>query len=780
MAIFKQGQLCQIVVPMVDKTNFASIESGVTSGFTCTLYTYKQNSSTATSAVTLSRAPSVVRSGIIRVTVKSTETSGVDNALLKIAHASCADQYIHFDFQKQDLSGAISDVHSMLSDTLSTMNSQFAVTSNYLSNASNFLSDILSTMGSQFAVVSNYLSNASNYLSNISAVLSDVRSNVSDLQSDFRSRVPKEVATASRLLLLESVASDAHSAAAQANSRALKIVSDVSDILSNLNAGVLVGASSLSDIRSAITAGCGDASLCASDLSDLRSAITAAGGGAGATASQVWTYETRTLTSLADVSLCASDMSDLRSAVLSLSDAISNAYSAAVVGASRALLNQSRISDVYSMLSDFYSDFGSRVPKAVATNSQLSDLASDLKSYMAGMSNVISNLHGDVENLSAVLSDFYSDFQSRVPKAVATNSQLSDLASDLKSAIGNVSVTLTASDISDIASATAASIEPAALGESDISAIAAAVWTHATASNIDSQVGKLASRVPKMAAPSSDLLVKYNALSDMSSDIYARQASQFAVTSNYLSNASNYLSDILSTLGSQFAVASDFYSNIESRVTKEAANASQLLLVKSMASDAHSAAAQANSRTLVLQSMISDVDSALTSQFTAGHPLNASDMSDIRSAILSLSGMLSDAHSAAAQANSRALVIQSMVSDVDSALTSQFALLSDMISNVDSALTSQYTAGQGLTASAISDIDSMIYARLNTAYTDATSLNAGGVFDRIRRMNWILQNKTHVASDTGAVKIYKDDGTTVGLSGTVGADGDSTVRTRMA
>src|SRR3990172_6330885 len=98
MAIYKQGQLNQVVFPMVDKTDFASIESGVTSNFTCTLYTYKLNSSTATSAVTVSRVPSVVRSGLFRLTMKTTETSGVDQALLKIAHASCADQHLWLDF----------------------------------------------------------------------------------------------------------------------------------------------------------------------------------------------------------------------------------------------------------------------------------------------------------------------------------------------------------------------------------------------------------------------------------------------------------------------------------------------------------------------------------------------------------------------------------------------------------------------------------------------------------------------------------------------------------
>ncbi len=120
------------------------------------------------------------------------------------------------------------------------------------------------------------------------------------------------------------------------------------------------------------------------------------------------------------------DDSDILSALTVIQSMASDAASAAVQANSRVLLNQSRISDVYSMLSDLQSDFQSRVPKRVATDSQLSDLASDLKSYLGVMSGVQSDLY-------SLLSDHHSDFQSRVPKRVATDSQLSDLYSDLRS-----------------------------------------------------------------------------------------------------------------------------------------------------------------------------------------------------------------------------------------------------------------------------------------------------------------------------------------------------------
>src|SRR5574343_1637087 len=59
-------------------------------------------------------------------------------------------------------------------------------------------------------------------------------------------------------------------------------------------------------------------------------------------------------------------------------------------------------SDIYSMMSDFLSDFQSRVPKLVATNSQLSDVASKLQSDLRSHLNVT----------SAVISDLYSAVQA--------------------------------------------------------------------------------------------------------------------------------------------------------------------------------------------------------------------------------------------------------------------------------------------------------------------------------------------------------------------------------
>ena len=116
--------------------------------------------------------------------------------------------------------------------------------------------------------------------------------------------------------------------------------------------------------------------------------------------------------------------SQLYSVALLGASAASDAASAAAQANSRVLLVQSRlsdldsrlasdISDVKSALSDFQSDFQSRVPKAVAT-----------ASYLTEMSAVLSDTY-------SAFSDFQSDFQSLVPKAVATNSQLAGVSATL-------------------------------------------------------------------------------------------------------------------------------------------------------------------------------------------------------------------------------------------------------------------------------------------------------------------------------------------------------------
>lgn len=153
-------------------------------------------------------------------------------------------------------------------------------------------------------------------------------------------------------------------------------------------------------------------------------------------------------------------LSDAHSAAILAASHASDAYSAALLGASAAsdahsaaLLIQSRLSDfdsrlaselsdVYSLLSDFESNFGSRVPKEVAARSQVSDIGSDLRSYLVG--------------ISASLSDVESQIDAGISLDAST-------MSDLRSAI--TATELDASDLSDIASAVwaTARVEPTAV-----------------------------------------------------------------------------------------------------------------------------------------------------------------------------------------------------------------------------------------------------------------------------------------------------------------------------
>lgn len=253
------------------------------------------------------------------------------------------------------------------------------------------------------------------------------------------------------------------------------------------------------------------------------------------------------------------------------------------------------------------------------------------------------------------------------------------------------------------------------------------VYEMATYDDTDQQslitiVNDIASDAHSAAAKAnSQLLVNQSTMSDVYSLLSSRVTKEVANASQLLLIKSN-LSDVESAVD-------DVYSLLGSRVTKEVANASQLLLMKSNLSDVESA--------------VDDVYSLLGSRVTK-EVANASQLLLVKS-------LASDAHSAAAQANSRALVIESTLSDIDSALTSQF---SDIQSRVPKEVGN---ASQLL----------LMKSTLSDTHSAATEARK------------ILRNKMDIDSATGAAKLYDDDGTTVLLSGTIAADGDSTVRGRL-
>lgn len=239
-----------------------------------------------------------------------------------------------------------------------------------------------------------------------------IQSRLSDLDSRLTSDVSDVL---SQLTVVQSMASDAASAATQGNSRVLLVQSRLSDLDSRL-------VSDVSDILSAI--GAITVTLDASDISDIASATAVA---VGSTISDIYSllsdlnsnFHSRIPKEPSARSQVSDLSSDLLSYLTGMSGMLSDTHSAANVGASRALLNQSRISDVYSMLSDFQSDFGSRVPKEVAARSQLSDLASD----------ILSDLHSFIDAGVTIGASSLSDIRSAITATELDASDLSDIAS---------------------------------------------------------------------------------------------------------------------------------------------------------------------------------------------------------------------------------------------------------------------------------------------------------------------------------------------------------------
>jgi uncharacterized protein YeeX (DUF496 family) len=756
MAAPKKNALHQVFVPVVDATDFVSIESGVTASQfnagTRKFFGINTGGSAAATSGAISKVGSLVKSGVFRVTLKGTENN-YDQMMIRIAGVTgCAEQIIvwsNVDSDDSDLASALTVIQSMASDAASAAQQANSRVLLVLSNVSDVQS-ALAIVGSRVLVAQSFLS--------------DIRSHVSDLQSDFQSRVPKAVATNSQL-------SDLHS--------------DLRSFLSDFQ----------SDLLSYLdTTGVG---LNASTMSDLRSAI------AGVTAT-----------------VSASDMSDIASRVdVLLTSRLSDILSAAQQTNSRVLVVQSMTSDAYSQLSNFRSDLTSLltttgvqlnasslsdIRSAVAgvtatlSVSDISDIASrvyvvlssDLSDILSATQQANSRVlvvQSMVSDVRSHVSDLQSDFQSRVPKLVATNSQLSDLSSDLKSAIGNVSVALTASDISDIASAVAAAVTT--ITQSDISNIVSAMRA-----DLGSDLSDILSAARQGA--SQTLLVKsltsdtYSLLSDLNSNFNSRVPLEPAGRSQL----------------------SDLVSDVKSAVT----------LVQSLASDAASAAQQANSRVLVVQSHASDIYSLLSdvqsdfqsrvpkrvatdsqlsalasdviSALAAGVPVSASDMSDLRSAIaagtltasvisdiasavaLEMASNLSDILSGVRANSSRLLVAQSTQSDIYSLLSdlhSDVGVLSGVVSDIDSAI----DAGVEIGASGLSDLRSMVLANgvlKPGAEPAGVPAHTATMADKVDWMHALARNKVKTTSTLQSLRDDADANTIA--SATVADSGGSFVR----
>lgn len=346
--------------------------------------------------------------------------------------------------------------------------------------------------------------------------------------------------------------------------------------------------------------------------------------------------------------------------------------------------------------------------------SDLSAIASDIRSD-------VSDMHSDLIVMSDVLSDFLSDFQSRVPKRVATDSQLSALHSDLDSAI--------VSQTSDLKSAIAAG--PAAtITASDISDIASAVWAAkyfgAAANNVASSFGSMLrvrssdiSDIDSMLTAMSDILSNVNSLailiqtdtsniasritgavataSDVASKVWAEKytaagnntASTFG--SLFRVQASN-VSDIDSMLTSMSDVLSDFLSDFQSRVPKRVATDSQL------------------------SALHSDLDSAIVS--------TASDIRSLLAIGAGNSGILSDIYSLLSDVSSDLAVMSGILSDVNSAVTSVGFKKNTAITDFEFLLvdsTDHVTPKTGMTVTATRSLDGAAFGACANAVAELSN-----------------------------------------------------------
>lgn len=71
------------------------------------------------------------------------------------------------------------------------------------------------------------------------------------------------------------------------------------------------------------------------------------------------------------------------------------------------------------------------------------------------------------------------------------------------------------------------------------------------------------------------------------------------------------------------------------------------------------------------------------------------------------------------------------------------------------------------------------YNALNTAFTDATSLNTGGLLDRIKKLGWVIRNELQITDANGNAVLYEDDSATQAASVSGLLTDNSTVTTRL-
>lgn len=797
-----EGQINHIEFPLVDATDFATPESALTvANIKIKIFGTLNGNSAAASLVSsgtgsLTKDIDVVRSGIYHIALTTGNLSDTQQAFFDnyIFWASCTGAAIQIipvsgvRMDSSDLKSAIAALSDAVSNVYSAVavgNSRVLLNQSRISDIQSFLLVMSDALSDAHSDLKSYLVGMSDMLSNVQSAValghSDLKSflllmsdALSDAHSDLASKIAGVTATVSASAMsniaskvwAEKYTAAGNNGASSFGSLArldasrisdmqsyLALMSDaLSDAHSDLKSYLIGMSGMLSDTHSAATAGASRALLNQSRISDVQSFLLLMSDALSDAHSDL---ASKIAGITATVSSAA--ISDIASAVhAGLSDVLSNIYSAAVQGASRALLNQSRISDVQSFLSDFMSDFQSRVPAEVATASQVASVfwttaeasnlisqidfiksqASNITSYLVAMSDVLSNAYSaaavgasrallnqsrisdinsllltlpsdvaskvwaekytaasnvkassfgsalrlnmsrisDIQSYLVAMSGALSDVDSALSSQfVYMSNALSDAHSDIKSQIGALTVTLTASDLSDIVSAVVAGI---GFTKSDI---ASAVWgeKYTAAGNVGASTFGSLARLN---------LSRISDIQSFLSDAHSDLKSYLVAISGAISDTQSALSDAHSDLGSKIGVGNSRVLLNQSRISD--INSLLLTLPSDVASK-------------VWVEKYTDASNVKASSFGSLARLNMSRVSDIQSYLVALSGL---------------------ISDVDSALSSQFVYMSNAISDAHSDLGSKIGGiVVTLTASDISDLVSGVVAGIGFGKSDLAS-----------------------------------------------------------
>ncbi len=703
MAKMKKNTAGQVLFTMVDNVDFASIRSNlVMASLTCTVYGVKHGGSVAAHVLAASKAASIVRSGLYRWPLKSTEISDADQITVYITAAagqSAADQILQYeveDITTADISATLSDIQS------------------YLVAASGILSDITSA-------VSDLRSVARSHFVYFSAVMSDTYSSVSDLRSYVRSQFSSHVSAVSDLR-------------SYMRSQAVSLTSAVSDLRSVARSHFVYFSAVMSDTYSSI--------------SDLRSYVRSSIQSASNIMSKVWNAP------YSDYVAASTFGSVLANRVSLASDIASQVWAHANASNVKSQLSALRVWDASNAISDFRSVMLSAMRSRFAlapTSDQVSDLKSTVLSAMrsrftlAPTSDQISDFRSHL--LSAMRSRFalaptsdqISDVHSKLLGILRSNiSTVSGYISDIRSLVTTTGVQLNASSMSDLRSAIAAG--PAAtITASDVSNIASAVWAYTR--SMASGTAGLGSYLYKNISDIQSKVASTATAGDVGSAVWSigittggftaagTVGSLLRRTFSDVSQVKADTSDLRSYVRSGIAsTLSDVHSLISSRLTGVLATKSQashlrsfLVVMSGVLSDTYSS--------------VSDLRSYMRSQMSS-HVSAVSDLrSYVRSQLVYLSSISSDTYSSISDLRSymrsQVASLVSSVSDLRSFTRSQFVDASATLSNLGSAISDlrSYTRSQFVATSGIlSDIGSSIsdlrsFTRSQFVYVSATLSN---------------------------------------------------------